>query len=86
MGSMFSYEGAVYHINCATESGRKNLTVKKSEDNFATFEGFPVSEKGGYSDLVIHNGVAYVLYERDVLHKTDVENNDGLYFTKINLK
>ena len=86
MGSMFSYEGAVYHINCVTESGRKNLTVKKSEDNFATFEGFPVSEKGGYSDLVIHNGVAYVLYERDVLHKTDVENNDGLYFTKINLK
>ena len=86
MGSMFSYEGYVYHINCDTETGRRNLTIKKSRDGFITYESFLVSEKGGYSDLVIRNGIAYVLYERDVLHKTDVENNDGLYFTKINIE
>lgn len=83
MGSMFSHDGSVYHINCATESGRKNLTIKKSEDCFKTFESIPVSEKGGYSDIVVDGDVIYVLYERDVLHKVDVENNDGLYFIKI---
>ena len=86
MGSMFSYNGCVYHVNCATETGRKNLTIKISRDNFKMFESILVSEKGGYSDIVVDGDVIYVLYERDVLHKTDVENNDGLYFTKITVK
>lgn len=86
MGSMTQNGGTIFHINCDSETERKNLTVKLSRDDFHTCESILVDEEGGYSDIAVDGDEIYVLYERNVFHKTDVENNDGLYFTKIRYK
>jgi len=83
MGSMFSYGGKVYHVNCASTSGRKDLTLKESEDCFDTCESVLVSSLGGYSDVAVGDSDIFVFFERDLLHKKDVFNNDGLYFLRI---
>ena len=86
MGSMTHIADTLFHINCDSEIERKNLTVKISRDDFHTCESILVDEEGGYSDIAVDGDEIYVLYERNVFHKTDVENNDGLYFTKIRYK
>lgn len=85
MGSMFSHKGKTYHVNCASVAGRKNLTVKISSNIFESFESILVSELGGYADIAVNDEYIFVFFERDVLHKTDVENNDGLYFARLKI-
>jgi len=78
MGSMAHHNGTVYHINCASETKRGNLTLKISADGFETFEERLVDAVGGYADVAVDGRTAYVLYERDV-------SNDGMYFTTVSL-
>ena len=78
MGSMCYDDKFVYHINCCSASARENLVLKKSSDNFETFETYFIDTPGGYSDIAVRNGTLYILYERD-------SSNGGLYFKKINL-
>ena len=75
-GSMCSAEGKIFHINCAHDSERVNLTIKTSDNNFESFDCISVDEIGGYSDIAEKDGTLYILYERDPW-------NDGLYFKKV---
>lgn len=77
-GSMTSANGVIYHVNCASTQGRKNLTLKISNDGFQTSKNILVDEVGEYSDIAVQGNVAYILYERDAI-------NDGIYFKKIQL-
>ena len=63
MGSMTSYAGKVYHINCANQADRLDLTIKVSDDLFKTYTAFPVAEIGGYADIAVNDDAIYVLYE-----------------------
>jgi len=86
MGSMYSENETIYHINCDSTVSRENLTVKKSQDCFKTFESFYIDSPAGYSDITVKNGIIYVLYEK---FSTDIEFNKksgGLYFKKITFK
>lgn len=78
MGSMCHQDGVIYHINCSTATARENLVVKMSKNCFADFEEFFIDTPAGYSDIAIHNGKLFILYERDC-------KKDGLYFKKITL-
>lgn len=71
MGSMTYENGSIYHINCDSETERKNLTIKISDDCFKTCRSIIVSEKGGYSDIALHNSKLYVFYEK--------RNEDGAF-------
>lgn len=62
-GSMFHDGEYVYHINCTCQTAREDLTVKKTRDNFNTFEEIYVDKFGGYSDFVVEGNTLYVLYE-----------------------
>ena len=64
MGSMTHRDGTVYHINCDSESKRRNLTVKLSRDGFATCHALPVSESAGYSDLALIGDELFLFYEK----------------------
>ena len=77
-GSMTSERGVLYHVNCASKTGRENLTLKISADGFETAQEVFIDDVGEYSDIVVQGGIAYILYERDSW-------NDGLYFKKIQL-
>ena len=92
MGSMAYDQKAVYHVNCATQSERENLTVKISCDNFKTYESIFVSKYAGYSDIAVDGKYIYVFYERfhEEFHRkakkeTTRDENDGLYFVKIEM-
>ena len=76
MGSMAYTKDVVYHINCASETGRENLTIKISRDNFHTFESIFVDHPAGYSDIAVSDEEIFVLYEKNIAH-------DGLYFKRI---
>ena len=78
MGSMCHKDGTVYHINCSSDTARENLTVKISQDCFASFNTVFVDTPGGYSDIAVNGDALYVFYERDCC-------NGGLYFKKITL-
>ena len=67
MGSMTHRDGMIYHSNCDSVSGRKNLTVKISNDSFKTCRSIYVSEDGGYSDIAIWEDKLFILYEKTVL-------------------
>lgn len=69
MGSMTSCDGIVYHSNCDSTEKREMLTIKVSGDGFKTLYSIQVSEKGGYSDLVIVGDKICVFYE--------IQNDDG---------
>jgi len=75
-GSLDSYNGKLFHINCECQTERKDLCIKISEDNFKTAQRILVDEEGGYSDIVVTEDWMYIIYERDLA-------NDGLYFKKI---
>ena len=92
MGSMAHDEKAIYHVNCASQSEREDLTIKISRDNFATYESIFVSKYAGYSDVAVDGKYIYVLYERfhEEFHKkatkeTFRDEDDGLYFVKIKM-
>ena len=74
-GSVYFENGKLYHSNC-TGQNRTDLTLKVSSDEFSTYKSLLVDTVGGYSDLAVKDGVAYILYERN-------PNEDGLYFKKI---
>lgn len=78
MGSMTHREGRIYHVNCDATEERVNLTVKISDDCFATYRSILISEKGGYADLALLGEKICVFYEK--------KNEMGayeLYFDKI---
>lgn len=66
MGSMTHRNGRIYHANCDSPSGRKNLTVKISDDGFQTCKSIAVSDVGGYSDIALLGGKLFILYEKTV--------------------
>ena len=68
-GSMTELHGELYHINCASDSARIDLTVKKSRDLFKSFYEVYVDREGGYSDIAIRNGELCVIYESDIWGK-----------------
>jgi sialidase-1 len=74
-GAMFSDNDKLYHSNCVGEE-RTELTLKISDDGFETYESILIDEVGGYSDLTVNGGIAYILYERNPC-------GDGLYFKKL---
>ncbi len=76
MGSMCYENETIYHINCNSESERTNLTVRKSDDCFKTFESIFIDSPAGYADIAVQNGTLYILYERD-------SANGGLRFKRI---
>ena len=67
MGSMTHCKGRIYHSNCDSAQGRKNLTVKISDDCFKTCRSIYVSEIGGYSDIALFENKLFILYEKTVL-------------------
>ena len=92
MGSMAHDGKAVYHINCATQSEREDLTIKISRDVFASCESILVSKYAGYSDIAVDGEYIYVFYERfhEEFHRkakkeTFRDKDDGLYFVKIKM-
>ncbi len=86
---------AIYHINCAKDNIREDLTIKVSKDNFDSYESIYVSQYAGYSDIAVNGDEIYVFYERfhEAFHakwnpkiKTVPDDKDGLYFVKIKIK
>lgn len=66
MGSMTYHNGNIYHSNCDSDSDRKNLTVKISNDCFKTCQNVYVSEIGGYSDIAMVDNKLFILYEKTI--------------------
>ena len=58
---------ALLFVNCESQSGRDNLTLKKSLDDGRNWEALAISASGGYSDVYYNEatGKAYVLYETE---------------------
>ncbi len=75
-GSMCRFGDKIYHINCASETDRINLTINMIAPDATILESILVDGLGGYSDIAAHGDKIYILYERDI-------KNDGLYFTCI---
>ena len=67
MGSMTHRNGMIYHSNCDSDSERKNLSIKVSDDCFKTYSKIFVSDLGGYSDIAILGDKLFILYEKQVL-------------------
>lgn len=64
MGSMTHQNGRIYYSGCDSETERKNLTVKISEDCFRSVRSIPVSEVGGYSDIALCRDKICIFYEK----------------------
>ena len=64
MGSMAHRGGAIYHINCDSESKRKYLTVKISRDCFESCQNILVSDNAGYSDIALLGDKICVFFEK----------------------
>lgn len=75
-GSMACDGEWIYHSNCTSLQGRKDLAIKYSKDKFDTFEMILIDEEGGYSDIAISQEFIFIFYERRV---TDA----GLHFRRI---
>lgn len=58
---------AILFSNCASQTARENLTLKKSTDDGKSWESLPIEPLAGYSDVVWSekNKKAYVLFEHD---------------------
>lgn len=58
---------AILFSNCESQTGRVNLTLKKSADGGKAWERLPIEPMAGYSDVVYSKarGKAYVLFEHD---------------------
>ena len=84
-GSMFHTKNCIYHINCNSKvsgsEGRVDLTVKKSTDNFNSYETIFISKYGGYSDIAVFENSLYVLYEKNILDP----NEAGIFFERIEI-
>ena len=64
-GSMVSEGDNVWFINCDNEKGRKNLTVRLSEDGGDTWQSvWHVDDMGGYADLAVKGKSLHAFYER----------------------
>ena len=80
-GSMANDGKRILHLNCCSTTGRQNLTLKISADDFATFTSIPVDSCAGYSDICVIDGTAYIIYE-DTTDTTD-EYYTTIKFIKI---
>ena len=78
--SLIGYDGKLYFVNCASEKKRERLTLKVSEDGFESFKSVLLSDIGGYSDITVCEGKAYVIYE-----KTFTWHIDALYLRSVDL-
>lgn len=63
MGSMCNGGGKLFFSNCESVEGRKNLTLKISDDDFATFEARPICDIAAYSEIAYWDNKIFVLYE-----------------------
>ena len=77
-GSMIGDGEFLYHTNCVGE-GRTCLTLKRSRDRFETWNAVTVDQVGGYSDIALMDGAAYVLYEKN-------PHEGGLWLARIPLE
>ena len=64
---MCAANGAILFSNCESQTGRVNLTLKKSADGGRTWQSLPIEPLAGYSDVVFSaaRNRAYVLFEYD---------------------
>ena len=87
MGSMTHREGRIYHSNCDSEKGRKNLTIKITDDAFETIRSIYVSEDAGYSDIALLGNKICIFYEKTILLETKERRYKPfeLYFEMIEL-
>ena len=85
MGSMTHRNGRIFHSNCDSPDGRKNLTVKISDDCFKSYESIYVSEIGGYSDIAIWEDKLFILYEKTVKNKEFTCEPFELFFEVIKI-
>lgn len=76
-GSMINSGKSICHINCDDKTGRRNLTLKITTDDFKTIKKLKIDDCGGYSDLCVKNDTAYIIYE-------DTTDTDDEYY--VNLK
>ncbi len=67
MGGMTHKDGILYHVNCASPTERRDLTVKISRDGFLSTEEIKISDEGGYADIALLNGKLFVLYEKVIV-------------------
>jgi len=67
---LFTADGAILFSNCESQTGRVNLTLKKSTDSGKTWQSLPIEPLAGYSDITYSKatGKAYVLFEHDNYH------------------
>ena len=79
-GSMISDGGRVYHINCASKEDRVSLSVKISDDGFASFRTVEIDPIGGYSDIALIDGELCVIYER-----LSRKAKEGLFCTRVKI-
>lgn len=85
MGSMTHRDGVIYHSNCDSQEGRVNLTVKISEDCFATHRSIFVSKEAGYSDIALLDDRLCILYEKTIPKEPKGNLPFALYFETIDL-
>lgn len=69
---------AILFSNCESQTGRVNLTIKKSADGGKTWESLPIEPLAGYSDVVYSekSQCAYVLFEHDHYHQINIAEID----------
>ena len=77
-GSMIGDGEVLYHTNC-TGQGRTCLTLKRSRDEFQTYQSVLVDRVGGYSDIALMGDAAYILYEKN-------PGEGGLWLARIPLE
>ena len=77
-GGLCAHGNALFFSNCESQTGRVNLTLKKSTDGGRSWETLPIEPLAGYSDVVFSaaSGKAYVLFEHDQYHKIRIAEID----------
>ncbi len=64
-GGMCSEGDVLYMCHCDSEKERENVTLSRSMDFGGTWEHIMLNVSGGYSDVCVGDGRAYVIYETE---------------------
>lgn len=80
MGSMCNGAGKLFFCNCASEQGRKDLTLRVLGDDLMPVESIKLCDIAGYSEIAYWDGKIYVLYE------TYLQGEERRYDHKLHLK
>ncbi len=64
-GGMCSEDDVLYVCHCDSESARENVTLSRSADFGASWDHILLNTSGGYSDVCVGDGKAWVVYETE---------------------